>query len=317
MIGLEDILYLVKKYGEDFRFVRVLACDVLEMRLLAGQSQVLPRRKLVVGVTLNENGHLSIGDGFSRPTGHIIPNGILELHNGRFLGGIQPYNGVQLAEDARGERKGVFALVGFERDDELEKALYWFCEDKWVLVVKDESGYLNSEWWFGTLESKDCLHRFVKQGTTGLGERTQVIEYCDYCDEMRSRPALPEEQLSLKDHAALHKTAHAFQRLFRGDDDGPQALELHGYEAMEKAEAFASEHPHDVQIVGVDDSHFTGSDLVLINHRGDSKFMGTTVYFIPQNGGHGAEFFLYPEHRKALARALDLIARQQAAEDPT
>jgi len=324
MIGLEDVMYLVAKHSDELRFVRVLACDVNEICLLAGKSQVLPRRKLLIGVTPGKDGHLSLGLESGRTSAHIIPNGILEVHNGRFMGGISAWKGVELAEAARGERKEVFALVGVEREGELYKELYWFYaeEGKWWVLLTDDGGstwedlqHLEPEWWLETLDSQECLHRFVQYGITGMGERTKLIERCDYCDAVRERPAPPEEQLNLEDYGKLHETAHAFERLFREDDDAPpMALEVHGYEAMEKAEAFATEHPHDVQIVGVDDACFSTSDLVLINHRGDRRFMGTTVYVIPQNGGNGAEFFLYPEHRKALARALDLIDRQQAAD---
>jgi hypothetical protein len=78
---------------------------------------------------------------------------------------------------------------------------------------------------------------------------------------------------------------------------------------------WAKKYPEDVRIVGVDDSYYSGSDLVLIEHRGKVGYHGTTVIFIAQcSGDPPVRFFLYPSHRDSLMAAL--MAIKQAALPP-
>ena len=328
MIGLRTLLELVDKAGDDFKYVRCLSCDVLEMQLLAGNNIELEKVQEVrnlVGVvqdpkvnmmSLNSDGRKGRG-----LVAHIIPNGILEIHRGRWLGGIAPWKGVDLASEV--ERKGeiVWALVATESEDG-EEEVHLFCRygKMWFCPTEGSvSEYFKEEhrvWWLDALQSKECLHSFEQWGTTGLDEGTRILELCQYCGEERERPAEPGERMSSEEFmsAKIHKVCHAFEEHMGGGDI--LALEVQGYDAMERAEEFAKKYPEDIQVVGVDDATFSSSVLVLINHRTDKEFMGTSVYYIPQNGGTGAEFFLYRGHRKELLSALRLIEKQQAAYPP-
>jgi hypothetical protein len=77
------------------------------------------------------------------------------------------------------------------------------------------------------------------------------------------------------------------------------------YDLMVRVEKWAKRYPKDVRIVGIDDSYFASSILVLIEHKTARTYMGTTVVVIPQCTGESPlEFFLYPDHRRGLLGAL-------------
>jgi hypothetical protein len=82
----------------------------------------------------------------------------------------------------------------------------------------------------------------------------------------------------------------------------------YGYDLMQRIEKWAAQFPHDVRVVGCDDSYHSGSDLVLIEHRTRDQYMGTTVVYLPQcSGDPPAQFFLYPGHRDDLVCALQSV----------
>lgn len=83
-----------------------------------------------------------------------------------------------------------------------------------------------------------------------------------------------------------------------------------GYDAMCRVGRFAEDNPN-IRIVGCDDSHHCGSDIVLIPHEDNKKYWGTTVLFIPQCTNEKNIFFLYPEHLDNLIEELKKIQRRE------
>jgi len=83
------------------------------------------------------------------------------------------------------------------------------------------------------------------------------------------------------------------------------STQLLGYEAMTRVEKYAKNHP-EIKVVRVDDSVYSGSDLVLVPHPRH----GITMIFIPQNTGVNNEWFLYPGHIESLQQALDEMNKE-------
>lgn len=109
-----------------------------------------------------------------------------------------------------------------------------------------------------------------------------------------------------KGEPSVHDVWHDFRKRFMND----LTFKYKGYELMQKVTRWAKKYPADVQIVGVDDNHFCGSDLVLIDSKTRDTYMGTSVVYIPQCSGEDPiQFFLYPSHREALLAALTTIKK--------
>lgn len=155
---------------------------------------------------------------------------------------------------------------------------------------------------------KPHRHRFKFSAWFGLKGR-EVMLRCPCGEEVR-RTATPEEREAhdIEFGFDAYGTIHAFWRKFA--PDGRWAAT--GYDLMQRIEAWAKRRA-DVRLVGVDDSQFTTSLLVLIESQstrpGQEYYMGTTVVYVPQHGGEPAEFFLYSHHRESLIMALVDIRR--------
>lgn len=326
MIGLKELLDLVdivevaeENLGSTFHSIRVLACDVMEMQLLSGNNVEVEEGRNMIGVTQDPETSLMLINSDRKDelglVAHIIPNGVLEIHVGRWLGGIAPWEGVDLSGKVEkpASSRFIWVLFGVKKDDSVEQMLFCYYSGSWVSAHKltyEDSNDEKPEWWKKIFDTEECLHSFRNWGRSGFGDRTKILDCCEYCGEDRERPAEPDEQMVWD--SKTHNVAHMFEAHMSPDME-LLVLETQGFEEMKKAETFADEHPDDVQIVGVDDASFSSSFLVLVNRRDDEEFMGTTVYYIPQNAGTGAEFFLYGQHRKGLIKALKLIEKQQAA----
>lgn len=151
-------------------------------------------------------------------------------------------------------------------------------------------------------------HRHKLSSTSSIGKNLTLNFRCK-CGDERSRPATKLEQLidrkEWKTTTDIHRVWHAFQKKFM--TEGGFNFKTEGYALMVAVEQWAKRYPNDVQVTGCDDSYHSGSDLVLIEHKTENSYMGTTVVVIPQNGSP-CEFFLYPGHRKDLQHALQVIA---------
>lgn len=131
-------------------------------------------------------------------------------------------------------------------------------------------------------------------------ERKMTCEEKRRCDEELFYPKLKND---------VHRVYHQFAKKFKKDDK----FLFTGYDLMERAEKWAKKFPGDVRIVGCDDSVHASSSLVLIEHRANTDYMGTTVVYVPQCTGESPiEFFLYPSHRSSLLKALHEIAKEAA-----
>lgn len=109
-----------------------------------------------------------------------------------------------------------------------------------------------------------------------------------------------------------HRANDDFNRTFRGKQDkaGPLEWLYQGADLQDRIHDWAEKWPQDVAICGIDDSHFTSSDVVFILHRKGKKLWGTTVYVITQcDGQPPMEFFMYPGHARWMERALSVMNR--------
>lgn len=99
--------------------------------------------------------------------------------------------------------------------------------------------------------------------------------------------------------SGLHSASHKLERML-GDSTG--------CDAMQKASDLA-ETDDSIHIVGADDASFSSSMLVLAEHKTEKEYMGTSVYYIPQNSNKGeiVDFFLYGSHLMSLIDKLEEI----------
>ena len=159
----------------------------------------------------------------------------------------------------------------------------------------------------------------------------QKIEfYCSGCKERCHRPMTATERkyFNKHDRFRLHPTPKGLPQakyqpdihsVWRSFENRFMKLKrstfvITGYRLMVAVEKWAKKFPHEVQIVRCDDAHFCGSNIVLIEHRTRSQYMGTSAVYIPQCTGESPiQFFLYPSHRKAFIDALKHIS---SAEKP-
>ncbi len=184
---------------------------------------------------------------------------------------------------------------------------------------------------------KPCKHRFRFAWYSGRGRGGRKIKIlkktllskaltfgfrCDKCGEQVERKATPKERALHDKRVAwprkphVHTVWHEFQRRFKKNGHGENEYRLIGYDLMVSVEKWAKKYPREVRCVGIDDSYFASSLLLLVEHRHSRGYMGTTAVVIPQcTGDKPMEFFLYPNDRNSLIAALVNI--RAAARLPT
>jgi hypothetical protein len=112
-------------------------------------------------------------------------------------------------------------------------------------------------------------------------------------------------------NTGVHKVWREFTNKFKEFKDNEENYVCIGCDLEDKIQKWAKKYPDDVRIIGCDDSTFSSSCLVLIEHKSKDQYMGTTVVYIPQcTGEKPIEFFLYSSHRDNLIEALLCINRQ-------
>lgn len=161
------------------------------------------------------------------------------------------------------------------------------------------------------------VHQWRRLGTRG---NKVVTEICA-CEARREREATKAEQKQIRERSklfwaqatAMHKLWRSITKRFK---NGNNEWKEKGWDLIEGLEEFAAERPQ-IRMVGVDDSSFSNSDLVLIPHTYDTpklgcSYMGTTVVFVAQCAGDPpVEFFLYPSHLRNLIKTLQEIEKEQ------
>jgi hypothetical protein len=106
----------------------------------------------------------------------------------------------------------------------------------------------------------------------------------------------------------VHTVWHDFESRFK--DAKSQRYKMKGYDLITSVSKWAKKWPKDVRLVGIDDSYFCSSDLLLVEHQTVDDYMGTSVVVLPQcTGEEPIEFFLYPGHLKSLLGALTAIQK--------
>jgi hypothetical protein len=104
------------------------------------------------------------------------------------------------------------------------------------------------------------------------------------------------------DKVNIHAIWHDFCEKFGEGTMGDNFYNLCGHEKMEEIEEWAKKHP-EVIITRCDDNHHDTSYLVIIPH----PTHGISIVFVPQATYSKDYFFLYPNHQKALIKALQSI----------
>jgi hypothetical protein len=90
---------------------------------------------------------------------------------------------------------------------------------------------------------------------------------------------------------------------------------------MTRVDKWAEKYPKDVKLCHCDDDYFSNAELVLIEHKSQAQYMGTTVVYIPQcTGEQPIQFFLYPDDRRQLIKtlqAIDAVAERVTKKEET
>lgn len=100
---------------------------------------------------------------------------------------------------------------------------------------------------------------------------------------------------------------HEFGLRFKNQDG---SWKYRGYDLMQRIERWAKRYPDRVHLAETDDSHHMSSFLCIIECATKDKWMGLTVYSIPQNGVELDEFFLYPCDHTPLVKLLKELERK-------
>lgn len=161
------------------------------------------------------------------------------------------------------------------------------------------------------MTKSDCRHRWRYIGYTGV----TLDFHCLACQQRASRPATKGEIRHLAANTSfklrppksedVHAVWHDFERRFINRDG---TYRLKGWGMMRAAERWGGRFPDDVRIVRVDDSCFSSSILILIEHKTKDRYMGTSMVVVPQCSGEPpVQMFLYPNHCQGLVAALNEI----------
>jgi hypothetical protein len=167
----------------------------------------------------------------------------------------------------------------------------------------------------------NCNHVYQRDNHyINFGERADLdndIMYCKFtctlCNKKIKLPATEllnnlfrkglDTQVAIQESSLkLHKVWHDYLENFY-DFKGCEYKHT-GYELIERTEEWAEKWGEEVRIVSCDDNHFMSSIILLVEHRTETNYMGTTMLCIPQVGGQPIKLFLYPGHRNEFQRAL-------------
>lgn len=332
-IGLCEIYDLVINDAHVVR-VRAFACDIIEARIAGGECTPAGVATPLCGIDTLEgtDGMRSYravfddGHSFGYPL-RLIENGIMELGFAPWRAStITLQDGVLKSRQAKRVQNHVAILVTSKDPDNpgmVSTKLYYRVsyplvkflrprKPSWFRYSEHDTNpglsHKDAQTIIGDLSSDTCIHRFEWFSHTGWNTIKEVTELCAFCGERRTRKATNEEQSkNRRANKQLNKIHSVYHRVSK------QLEGLDGYEAIEKARRIAKRNKGHVQIVHCDDSAFTTSAILLVDHENDDQYMGTTVIYLPQNQGCREEFFLYPDHRENLEAALDIIRKKTAA----
>lgn len=170
-----------------------------------------------------------------------------------------------------------------------------------------------------TMKTKTCeKHRMRKFSWSG-----KWINFrCVHCGLQTGRVPTKTEQKKMREdfkkdeqyNKKMHHVYHTFIKRFY--DDGKNQWKLTGYAFMVAVEKWARRHP-EVIVNRCDDRISAGSRLVLIPHKVNKRYWGTTVIFIPQcSGENPTEIFLYPSHKTDLIKSLHSLQKGCWVERP-
>lgn len=116
-----------------------------------------------------------------------------------------------------------------------------------------------------------------------------------------------EQKALLKKTNDIHKVYHKFMKEFGNKLSNPED----NYELMEQVEKFAKKYPNDIHVCPIDDSYYSCSDLVLIEHKSKNAWHGVTALVLSQcSGARPVEFFMYPDHVTKLIETLTVIKKK-------
>lgn len=323
MIGLKDLENLIQKH-ENVQYIRAFASNVLEMNMLAGNPiEIFTQYQYYIpGIVIGHNNSIKftikhlVGE-TTEHRAHLLDNGILEVHSGPVLGGIEPWEAVSKSEKILEGKDEVCAIVKYEENGSEKICLYSLYKDgriHWWLRTTEESPKEPEDeellWYQKALLNHECIHSLERSGFTGPQDNPTVFERCIFCGEETKRTATDEEAKQIfSDFFENHGTNDPYREF-------KDIIELmtsdHPVDIMNMAEELECVYEDRVRIVTVDDEAFATSYLVIIDHEDDKDgYWGTSVIHIPQCMGNMSDFFMYPEHRKGLMSALSVIDEKE------
>lgn len=153
-----------------------------------------------------------------------------------------------------------------------------------------------------------------------VGGQNKIIR-CNRCQKRWEVPLNAEEKHLWKERTKkenkhikdMHSISLAFHKAFY---DG-RTWKYSGYKMLQHVEKFAKKHP-EVVLLSCDDSYNAGSGIVLIPHRTQEEYWGTTMVIIPQcTGEPPLEMFLYPGHSLAFEKALHAFNQESRKKQKT
>jgi hypothetical protein len=122
---------------------------------------------------------------------------------------------------------------------------------------------------------------------------------------------MAEQRQQWRETKAMHALWFRFCKRFRLDKgQGPWAY--NGYDFMRRVRALEGRKAwRGLHVLSCDDSYYSSSVLVLIEHEGRTHYHGISVVVIPQCSGQPpCEFFLYEEHAKGVVKALQPLLKK-------
>jgi len=160
-----------------------------------------------------------------------------------------------------------------------------------------------------TADQKSCEHEFRGQSLCGNIAKFKC-ELCDTCVEYKlEKDEVKEVQRFMDEGSAniaeMHSTWHDFTKRFM---NGRGSFIWRGYELMKRVRKWVEQNTFDAKIIKLDDDMHMGSIMLLIDHRLQWEYWGTTVVMIPQNSAQEpCVMFMYPHSVDALVDVLQAI----------
>lgn len=319
-IALSSLEELIEKENDDFKYVRVFMCDIIEAMIMAGEVTKIKEPVKLSGIERYRKNQYNVKFskyGRSFPI-RIFNNGVLEISDGPFMRSRRSFADCYIEKSQAGHlcRHVVALVVAYDSSypNGIRSDLYYRIDHKkrssWVLRPVNDTHLSSKEAsdLIEKLSTDSCIHKFERESFTGWGKIKNVTDRCAFCGEERERkPTKQEQEKHTRWIKQLDKTHSLYHKVVE------RLKNLEGEKAIEEAEKLEKKYEGHVQLVPCDDDAHASSGLLLVDHENDDHYWGTSVIYLPQVMGKRETFFLYPHHRNWLMNALKTIKKKEEA----